>query len=511
VTPQRLLLAVGLPLGLLIALLSPAWTGYDEFTHFARVVDMAQGNLEPMATTEGIGSVIPSAHREATGQIFLDHKAGRAPWTPTSVRALLQHRPDGRTVFVDTRPTSASTPLGYLPATIGAFVPVRADAPGLAVLWAGRLASLAAYLGIAWWAVSTAAAFRWSLVVAATLPLNLALASSVSPDGLTVAAVLLAVATWTRVEAGEQLPIRVLLASCLMLALAKPPYFLVLALFPASAILDRTAGRIRAALVAGGALLLGLVTTVANSSENYQAATITMRVQEIHFQPDVQLDRLLSDLPGFLWTAVDTWITEYRFYVQGWFRQLGFWEADLPAVVPWMLLVVLAAAILRLDGDDLAGLRASFTSSNCVVVPNFAIGAVLMMRFAEIAAPWFDTAEVLEFHHDGKADAPSGTALATADRMAAASADWAADGTMTENLSGGGRGAKGPSDIRIHAVRMRGMVAHQEVVLGTTGQTLTIRHDTVDRDSFMPGVLLAVRRIAEVPGVTVGLDALLGL
>ncbi len=164
-----------------------------------------------------------------------------------------------------------------------------------------------------------------------------------------------------------------------------------------------------------------------------------------------------------------------------------------------------------LDGDDLAGLRSSFGSSNCVVVPNFAIGAVLMMRFAEIAAPWFDTAEVLEFHHDGKVDAPSGTALATANRMAAASADWAADGTMTENLSGGGRGAKGPSDIRIHAVRMRGMVAHQEVVLGTTGQTLTIRHDTVDRDSFMPGVLLAVRRIAEVPGVTVGLDALLGL
>ena len=163
-----------------------------------------------------------------------------------------------------------------------------------------------------------------------------------------------------------------------------------------------------------------------------------------------------------------------------------------------------------LDGDDLAGLRSSFGSSNCVVVPNFAIGAVLMMRFAEIAAPWFDTAEVLEFHHDGKVDAPSGTALATANRMAAASADWAADGTMTENLSGGGRGAKGPSDIRIHAVRMRGMVAHQEVVLGTTGQTLTIRHDTVDRDSFMPGVLLAVRRIAEAPGVTVGLDALLG-
>lgn len=164
-----------------------------------------------------------------------------------------------------------------------------------------------------------------------------------------------------------------------------------------------------------------------------------------------------------------------------------------------------------LDSNDLAGLKVSFASSNCVVVPNFAIGAVLMMRFAEIAAPWFETAEILEFHHDGKADAPSGTALATADRMAAASADWAVERTMTENLGGGGRGAKGSSGIRIHAVRMRGMVAHQEVVLGTTGQTLTIRHDTVDRDSFMPGVLLAVRRISEVPGVTLGLDTLLGL
>ena len=164
-----------------------------------------------------------------------------------------------------------------------------------------------------------------------------------------------------------------------------------------------------------------------------------------------------------------------------------------------------------LDSDDLVGIRELFTSSNCVVVPNFAIGAVLMMRFAEIAAPWFDTAEVLEFHHDGKIDAPSGTALATAERMGSASTDWAVDGTTTENLSGGGRVAKVPSDIRIHAVRMRGMVAHQEVVLGTTGQTLTIGHDTTDRSSFMPGVVLAIGRIAEVPGVTVGLDALLGL
>ncbi|MBT6092634.1 MAG: hypothetical protein HOH21_07395, partial [Acidimicrobiaceae bacterium] len=99
-TPQRLLIMVGLPLGLLIALLSPAWTAYDEFTHFARVVDMAQGNLEPARTPDGVGSVIPSAYREATDEIILDHQAGRAPWTPISVRALLGHRPDGSTVFV---------------------------------------------------------------------------------------------------------------------------------------------------------------------------------------------------------------------------------------------------------------------------------------------------------------------------------------------------------------------------------------------------------------------------
>ncbi len=163
-----------------------------------------------------------------------------------------------------------------------------------------------------------------------------------------------------------------------------------------------------------------------------------------------------------------------------------------------------------LDDGDMSVLADVFTSSNCVVVPNFAIGAVLMQRFAEMASPWFETAEVVEYHHDGKVDAPSGTALATAERMAAASADWAADPTRREVLQGA-RGGEGPAGIRVHAVRMRGMVAHQEVVLGTTGQTLVIRHDTTDRDSFMPGVLLAVRRIPELPGLTVGLDGLLGL
>ncbi len=148
--------------------------------------------------------------------------------------------------------------------------------------------------------------------------------------------------------------------------------------------------------------------------------------------------------------------------------------------------------------------------ANCVIAPNFAIGAVLMMRFAELAAPYFDTAEIIELHHDGKVDAPSGTAVATAERMAQASSNWAADPTVKQTIEGA-RGAKGPAGIPIHSVRMRGIVAHQEVILGTAGQTLTLRHDSYDRSSFMPGVVLAAKRIAGVPGLTVGLDAVLGL
>jgi len=160
--------------------------------------------------------------------------------------------------------------------------------------------------------------------------------------------------------------------------------------------------------------------------------------------------------------------------------------------------------------EDYDRFRAAFTSSNCVIAPNFAIGAVLMMRFAELAAPYFETAEIVELHHDEKLDAPSGTAMLTAERMAAASAQWAPDPTRTEVLEGA-RGGRGPADIRVHSLRLRGLVAHQEVVLGTTGQTLSIRHDSYDRASFMPGVVLAVKAVAERPGVTVGLDTLLDL
>lgn len=149
------------------------------------------------------------------------------------------------------------------------------------------------------------------------------------------------------------------------------------------------------------------------------------------------------------------------------------------------------------------------SSANAVIAPNFAIGAVLMMRFAEMAAPYFDSAEIIELHHDMKADAPSGTAMLTAQRMAAASKEWADDPTRIV-VAEGARGGH-VDGITVHSVRLRGLVAHQEVLLGTTGQTLSIRHDSIDRSSFMPGVLLAVRKVAERRGLTIGLEPLLGL
>jgi 4-hydroxy-tetrahydrodipicolinate reductase len=163
-----------------------------------------------------------------------------------------------------------------------------------------------------------------------------------------------------------------------------------------------------------------------------------------------------------------------------------------------------------LGDDDLAEIESMFTRSNCVVAPNFAVGAVLMMRFAELAAPWFPTAEIIELHHDRKVDAPSGTAMLTAARMTAASSEWAQDPTE-EHVLEGARGGRTPGGIPVHSVRLRGLVAHQEVLLGAAGQSLSIRHDSYDRTSFMPGVLLAVKAVAGRPGLTVGLDAILGL
>ncbi|MCB0902045.1 MAG: 4-hydroxy-tetrahydrodipicolinate reductase [Actinobacteria bacterium] len=144
-----------------------------------------------------------------------------------------------------------------------------------------------------------------------------------------------------------------------------------------------------------------------------------------------------------------------------------------------------------------------------LVAPNFSIGAVLMMRFAATAAPFFESVEVIEMHHPDKVDAPSGTAVRTAEMISQARAGRPSPDATTTALDGA-RGA-GVDDVTVHSVRLRGLVAHQEVLLGGVGETLTIRHDSLDRASFMPGVLLGVREVGQHPGLTVGLDSFLGL
>jgi len=167
------------------------------------------------------------------------------------------------------------------------------------------------------------------------------------------------------------------------------------------------------------------------------------------------------------------------------------------------------------DEDRLARLRAwldDAPGTGVLVAPNFSIGAILMMRFAVEAAPFYESVEIVELHHPDKADAPSGTARRTAEVVATARRD-AGLGPMPDATATALAGARGAQvdGVPVHSVRARGLVAHQEVILGTTGETLTIRHDSYDRRSFMPGVLLGVREVGSRPGLTVGLDALLGV
>jgi len=168
------------------------------------------------------------------------------------------------------------------------------------------------------------------------------------------------------------------------------------------------------------------------------------------------------------------------------------------------------------EAADLECLRSWFSGdAHAIVAPNFSIGAALMMRCAELCAPFVAGAEIIELHHDRKRDAPSGTSLETVRRMqaardAAGTGDWAADPTEAEMVPGV-RGGRAPGGLHVHSVRLPGFVAHQEVIFGLRGETLSVRHDSLDRASFMPGVLLAVRCVAASEGLTVGLGSMLGL
>ena len=167
------------------------------------------------------------------------------------------------------------------------------------------------------------------------------------------------------------------------------------------------------------------------------------------------------------------------------------------------------------DEERLASLRGwleDAPGTGVLIAPNFSIGAILMMRFAAAAAPFYESVEVVELHHPDKADAPSGTARRTAELLAAARRD-AGRGPTPDATTTGLEGARGADvdGVRVHALRIRGLVAHQEVVLGGVGETLTIRHDSLDRASFTPGVLTGLREIASRPGLTVGLEPFLDL
>ncbi|WP_332641632.1 4-hydroxy-tetrahydrodipicolinate reductase [Aeromicrobium sp.] len=164
------------------------------------------------------------------------------------------------------------------------------------------------------------------------------------------------------------------------------------------------------------------------------------------------------------------------------------------------------------DDAKIAEVSALDPKTGVLIVPNFSIGAVLMMKFAATAAPFFESVEVIEMHHPDKVDAPSGTATRTAELIAsarsAASSAPLPDATTTD--PGGARGAK-VSGVPVHSLRARGFVASQDVVFGGVGETLSIRHDSSNRDSFMPGVVAAVKAVSDRPGVTVGLESILGL
>jgi 4-hydroxy-tetrahydrodipicolinate reductase len=160
--------------------------------------------------------------------------------------------------------------------------------------------------------------------------------------------------------------------------------------------------------------------------------------------------------------------------------------------------------------DQTRSWLAASPKTGVLIAPNFAIGAVLSMHFAQKAAPYFESVEVIELHHPQKADAPSGTATRTAELIAEARKGMSPNPDATSTGLPGARGAD-VDGVPVHSVRLTGLVAHQEVLFGTMGETLTIRHDSLDRTSFVPGVLLAVRQIAQRPGLTIGLEPLLDL
>ncbi|MDY6997867.1 MAG: 4-hydroxy-tetrahydrodipicolinate reductase [Actinomycetota bacterium] len=235
-------------------------------------------------------------------------------------------------------------------------------------------------------------------------------------------------------------------------------------------------GKVGAAMVAGVESADDLIfTTGVDAGDPLSALTDTSTEVVIDFtHPNVVMDNLKFCIDHGIHAVVGT---------------TGFTEERLDQVGQWV---------------------AAKPGASVLIAPNFAIGAVLSMHFAKQAARFFESVEVIELHHPYKADAPSGTAARTAQLIAAARKELPPNPDATSTGLEGARGAD-VDGIPVHSVRLAGLVAHQEVLFGTQGETLTIRHDSIDRTSFVPGVLLAVRRIGEFPGLTVGIEPLLDL
>ena len=208
-------------------------------------------------------------------------------------------------------------------------------------------------------------------------------------------------------------------------------------------------------------------------------------------------------------------VRRYGPLVYRWCRQAGLQDADAADVGQDVFRSVakkIAGFRREKEGDTLRGWLENAPGVGVLIAPNFSIGAILMMRFATIAAPFYESVEVVEMHHPTKADAPSGTARRTAELIAAARRE-AGLGPVPDATSTSLDGARGADvdGIRVHGLRVRGLVAHQEVLLGGVGETLTIRHDSLDRVSFTPGVLAGLRAVIDHPGLTVGLEHFLDL
>jgi uncharacterized membrane protein len=370
--PQRLVLFLGGALGVLMVFLAPGWcAGADEGTHVVRAMAMAHGQLFPHKVDGSLMSDVPTAVTESIRVTLVTGVEGTAPNSVDLVRELFDQHPDWSDArSYDTGPTLASSPVAYAPSAVAMVIPNLLGAPPIVTLWCGRLGDLAVYLALVLLALRLAGAFRWAIAVTAVIPMNLAMASSVSPDALTISSLLLVVALWTRLwrpsdGSGSEDPLfrrtwaigAMVGGAGVLLALSKPPYFLVLLAIPGLLLVRRSDARVRgASLAAVGATCLGVIVSLMSTSNDYRSAGAGIFGQ-ITFQPEVQQRRLLDEPLAFLGRCITNWFDVLPESIQKWTRQLGIWRSGLPAWAAWVVVLGLIVSVIALDAEDLLGLR----------------------------------------------------------------------------------------------------------------------------------------------------------